>query len=625
MRFLSIAVALVVGTSASAFQPLAVVAPRPTTATTTPSSPHQLSAATVPGAIEGTADNGNVDFPPPLTGFQRTTRALEFYKRVLPVLAAYKAKEVELDLKRKFGTTKVSPQDEEQAWHQLDEWGSQRIADTISEMRGFYVKSGQVISTRVDLFPEAYTSKLQTLQDGLEPMPFELVEKVVRQELLDGAPLSELFASFEPECLGSASIAQVHKATLLDGRTVAVKLQRPNVEPKLLGDVANLKRISKLLAESLPVDYYTIFCELGDALVNELDFLAEAQAMRKIDLAVSHTNDGSVCRDPPVAIPLPVGELVSKRVLVMDFVEGAPLNQLSQRMAERGIEPGSPEAKIAGRRILDSLMSAFGRMIFGAGFIHGDPHPGNIFVGEGGKVSLIDCGQFKALPRPQRVQLAQLVLAVAEYQEATNDNKSQAKKNLAARVRDFGVTFMKGDEENDDLACAVALVLFGDTGLELPGGYSANELSEDSPIKLVTSFPQELVLMGRATVLLKGIAKRLDVPLSLAGRWSDGCNLTVDAASEPVLPLWSKQIVSKGVEKTDIGSTSGKIRFRQIASLFKDYAKGKGKRLAERTANKMPPKVKSQVLEFVVERQERQDANTGSNKKIDIVSTIHNT
>jgi aarF domain-containing kinase len=192
-------------------------------------------------------DAGIVDFPPPLTSMQRTKRAIEFYKRVLPVLAAYKAKELEFKLKK-------TPEEEQQrAWQELDEWGSTRIAETIHDMKGFYVKTGQVISTRVDLFPEAYTSKVQELQDSIEPMPFDLVEKVVSQELLDGAPLSELFSSFDKEPLGSASIAQVHKATLLDGRVVAVKLQRPNVEPKLLGDVANLKRISKALAKSLPV------------------------------------------------------------------------------------------------------------------------------------------------------------------------------------------------------------------------------------------------------------------------------------------------------------------------------------------------------------------------------------
>jgi aarF domain-containing kinase len=550
-------------------------------------------------------------FPPPLTSAQRVARALSFYRRILPVLASYKAKEIEIQLKRQFDKDAVSAEEEAQIWSDLDEWGSEVVASTIKELRGFYVKSGQVISTRVDLFPEAYTSKLAVLQDGLEPMPFEQVEAVVRHELLDGAPLSELFATFEREPLGSASIAQVHKATLLDGRTVAVKLQRPNVEPKLLGDVANLKRISKLLKDSLPVDYYTVFCELGDALVNELDFLAEAQAMRKIDLAVRHTEGGVIDNDAsaPISIPLPVGELVSKRVLVMDFVEGVPLNRLSEKMAEKGIKAGSPESKLAGRRILDSLVSAFGRMIFGSGFVHGDPHPGNIFIGEGGKVSLIDCGQFKALSRPQRVQLAQVVLAVADYQKSSEDStaSADAKRRLAELVREFGVTFLEGYEADDDLACAVALVLFGDSDRSLPGGYSSNELSEVSPLKRVASFPQELVLMGRATVLIKGIAKKLEVPLSLAGRWRDGCTMTVEAASQPVLPLWGKNIVTNDSTSTTAINGETKIRFRQVARLFKDYAKGKGQRLAGRAVNKAPQKLKRQLMNYLVKRQERLD------------------
>jgi len=323
-----------------------------------------------------------VNFPPPLTPLQRVTRAIEFYKNVLPVLAAYKTKELELEWGPKiFGQPKLSDSEQEEIWKDLDEWGSTRIAETIQELKGFYVKTGQVISTRVDLFPEAYTSKLRQLQDGLEPMPFELVKLVVEQELLNGAPLSELFATFDETPLGAASIAQVHKATLLDGRVVAIKLQRPNVEPKLRGDIANLKRISKALRNSLPVDYYPVFCELGDALENELDFLVEAQAMKKIHLAIRNGEGGS-----PVTIPLPVGELVTKRVLVMDFIPGVPLNRLADTMKEKGITPGSPESKLAGRRILDALAKAFGRMIFRAGVMHGDPHPGtSMILGVGGR------------------------------------------------------------------------------------------------------------------------------------------------------------------------------------------------------------------------------------------------
>jgi len=579
---------------------------------------------------ESYSEDATIEFPPPLSPIQRTARALKFYKQVLPVLGAYKAKEIELEVRRKQLKQEISEDEEASIWNEIDEWGSARVADTIQDMKGFYVKTGQVISTRVDLFPEAYTSKLQDLQDGLDPMPFAIVKKVVEQELLDGAPLSELFATFDEEPLGAASIAQVHKATLLDGRVVAVKLQRPNVEPKLLGDVANLKRISKALADSLPVDYYTVFCELGDALNNELNFLAEAQAMRKIDLAISHDEQGQPTQRA-VMIPRPVGELVSKRVLVMDFVEGVPLNKLKQRMKEKGIKEGTPEAKLAGRRILDSLSLAFGRMIFGAGFLHGDPHPGNIFIGEGGKVSLIDCGQFKALPRPQRVQLAELVLAVSDYQDATAlavEQKANAdavakvtksKGRLAKLVKDFGVTVAEENEQDTDLWCSIGLFLFGNADQTLPGNgkYSANELDDNSPIKLVQSFPQELVLLGRATVLLKGIAKKLEVPFSLADKWGPGCALTLEAASEPTLPLWGKETDSVGGEASNgeasVASTPGtatdaeKIRFLQVLRVLKTWGKGKGRRFLERVVTRLPPNLKAQVLDAELRRQERKE------------------
>jgi hypothetical protein len=216
--------------------------------------------------------NACVEFPPALSAPQRVLRALTFYSRVLPVLGAYKIAQVKLERQANAGVP-ASEEKEAAMWKQLDEWGSNRISDTIKELRGFYVKTGQVISTRVDLFPEAYTEKLATLQDSLEPMDADLVEAIVRQELLEGEPLSSLFSSFEREPLGAASIAQVHKATLLDGREVAVKVQRPNVVPMLLGDISNLKSFALRLRESLPVDYYTVFCELGRALEYELDFL----------------------------------------------------------------------------------------------------------------------------------------------------------------------------------------------------------------------------------------------------------------------------------------------------------------------------------------------------------------
>ena len=142
-------------------------------------------------------------------------------------------------------------------------------------------------------------------------------------------------------------------------------------------------------------------------------------------------------------------------------------------------------------------------------------HPGNIFVQEGAKVSLIDCGQVKQISTEYRLQLAEAILLVNEWQETGGSPKLI---EAAQRKMDqFGVTFVEGAKP--EAAAALALLLFGDPDAQMPGGFSNQELSADSPIKAIASFPQELVLLGRATILIKGIAKRLDIKWSLAAKW----------------------------------------------------------------------------------------------------------
>ena len=224
------------------------------------------------------------------------------------------------------------------------------------------------------------------------------------------------------------------------------------------------------------------------------------------------------------------------------------------------------------------------------------------------------------------MQLAKLILQVDEYQKAEGvDDANEAKAKLAGLIRDFGVKLMPEHENDDDLAAAVALFLFGDSDRALPGGYSTSELDEKSPIKLIASFPQEFVLLGRATVLLKGIAKRLDVPFSLAERWSKGCKLTVSAASAPQLPLWGKDVMddrdSGGISSASSRSSmkqsqqggggsdkDKKIEFRQVARLFKAWGKGKARRFIERVVKKLPDGLRAKVLEAELRRMEREDA-----------------
>uniref|UniRef100_A0A7S2N3Z5 Protein kinase domain-containing protein n=1 Tax=Haptolina brevifila TaxID=156173 RepID=A0A7S2N3Z5_9EUKA len=547
----------------------------------------------------------------PLTGPQRVVRALTFWSKVVPILAAYKAVEVTAG-----GKTEKELNDK---YEELHDWGSDRLQGAINELKGFYVKTGQVISTRVDLFPEQYTSKLASLQDDLDALPAEQIKAVVQRELLLGEPLETIFASFEDEPLGSASIAQVHEATLLDGRRVAVKVQRPNAEPKLRGDIANLKSFSKKLSSALPIDYYTVFCELETALNGELDFLAEAQAAMKVFASVSHTCSGDPTA-PAVKVPLPVQGLSSRRVLVMEFVEGTPLNKLADVMEKRGIKPGSPESKIAGVRILEQLTTAFGRMMLGAGFIHGDPHPGNIFVQEGAKVALIDCGQVKQIPQEARLRLAEAILLVNEWQETGGSPRliDAAQEKMAG----FGVTFANGTKP--EAAAALALLLFGDPETPMPGGFSSAELSADSPIKAIASFPQELVLLGRATILIKGISKRLGISWSLASKWKAMANAALECGEDGcMMPTWSavghlpgaKVVASSSAAGGTAALTSSstaatdRLRFREVVSGFAGSAKLLG-RWAVGKAGSMagvvtPPPLKKFAIRIAAERIER--------------------
>ena len=208
------------------------------------------------------------------------------------------------------------------------------------------------------------------MQDALDPVKGDEIKQIVRDELLDGGDLNELFAEFDDEPLGSASIAQVHRATLRDGRIVAVKVQRPGIESKLLGDIANLKNFAKIIADFLPLDYYKVFCELERTLIYELDFLHETQATIKVASAVSHTPSNRP-KIPQVTVPLPIPGLSSRRVIVMEFVEGTALSKIAKKMEMSNVKPGSPESIVLGNTLLNALTDAYGSMIFGSGIIHG--------------------------------------------------------------------------------------------------------------------------------------------------------------------------------------------------------------------------------------------------------------
>ena len=259
--------------------------------------------------------------------------------------------------------------------------------------------------------------ELAGVTDSCDPLPTSLVRAIVTQELLnEDESFEDIFASFDDEPLGAASVAQVHRAVLTKaygGVEVAVKVQRPAIEAKLLGDIAVLKTLAKPLKPFTPVDYYVVCCELEDQLANEFDFVQEGAAMTRISDALALDDDGLPCV-PPVVTPRPIDGLVTKRVLVMEYLKGVPLSRAVEAMRERGIDPDSDEAQLFGRRMLRALTDAFGRTILGTSFFHADPHPGNVFVLDDGRVGLIDFGQVKQIGSRVSQTLSKIMIALHE-------------------------------------------------------------------------------------------------------------------------------------------------------------------------------------------------------------------
>ena len=529
-----------------------------------------------------------VAFPPPITKLERLQRSITFWKTAFPIIVSYYGLMYRLQLQNNIFNNSMTEEQVQTLWDELHNDGASKLAATITELKGFYVKTAQIISTRVDLFPKQYTEALSGFTDKFDPMPASLVKAVIRQELVsnysaaaDNITFEDVFVEFDEIPLGAASVAQVHRAVLSEkygGKEVAVKVQRPSIEPKLLGDVANLRALSKVFRDNpaLPLDYYTVFCELEKQLAGEFNFVEEAAAMEKIAAALGMTPDGKT-RPIPLVIPKPVPGLVSKRVLVMDYLQGLPLSRAREAMIQKGIDPDSAQVKLFGRQLLSALTSCFGRSILETGFFHADPHPGNILVLDDGRIGLIDFGQVKQISKRNRETLGKIMIELDNREGIIMSPEQE--KLVGTLSNELGVEI--NPDAPPEAGAAVAIWLFDGAAEVLPGGYAMGELSPDSPVKELKSFPQDLVLVGRSTILIKGLSSRLGIPWSLASEWA---------------PI-AKDILAKSPNTSGAdlgqGKSRNKIRLR-IRHGYISFQHGFNERLS-RIVRKLPTSVQSRV------------------------------
>jgi ubiquinone biosynthesis protein len=273
------------------------------------------------------------------------------------------------------------------------------------ELGPVYIKLGQLLSTRPDLLPPEYIEALSTLQDEVPPVDWAEVEVVLRKQLRE--PLEETFAAVQYKPVAAGSIAQTHKATLRDGRDVAIKIQRPGLEAVVEQDITLIRLMARLVAQTEFGQYYDIVSiaeEFTQALRTELDFTQEAQYTDQLRKNLSSSRWFDATR---MTVPEINWALTTDKILVMEWLNGVPLLTAT---FENPVFNGDREAEC--EEISTVLLRAFFQQICIDGFFHADPHPGNLFYLNDGRIALLDCGMVGRLdPRTQQI-LLELVLAI---------------------------------------------------------------------------------------------------------------------------------------------------------------------------------------------------------------------
>jgi ubiquinone biosynthesis protein len=293
---------------------------------------------------------------------------------------------------------------------------AQELVTAINDAGVTFVKLGQVLSTRRDLIPEPYLSALASLQSGATTVPWEVIRPAIEAEL--GAPLDTVYGYVDPEPLAAASVAQVHRAALVDGTPVVVKVQRPAARAQVEADVDIIQRLAHraethtrmgrdLRLESMARGFTT-------TLVDELDYRVEARNTEMVRSTLSMIAEADGTSTPPLSVPTVYPQGSGSRLITMDLVDGVPLSRAGERLAALTAEERDDLARL--------LMTTVIEQIIVYGVFHADLHPGNVILREDGTLGLIDFGAVGIVERSRRQHLTALLLAAAsEDDEAATD------------------------------------------------------------------------------------------------------------------------------------------------------------------------------------------------------------
>jgi ubiquinone biosynthesis protein len=295
------------------------------------------------------------------------------------------------------------------------------LADDLEKMGPTFVKLGQLLSTRADLLPAPYLESLARLQDKIEPFSFKEVERIVTSEL--GVRISKAFADFDATPMAAASLGQVHRARLRDGREVVVKVQRPGVREQIAQDLDALEDISAFLDTHTEMgkryEFGNMLLDLRKSLLRELDYRQEAgnlisfrENLKEFQLLI---------------FPAPVEDFTTSYVLTMEFIQGKKITDLSPlRLMETD-----------GSVLADQLFSAYLKQMLVDGVFHADPHPGNVFLTDDNRIALIDLGMVGRIMQGFQENLLRLLLSISE---GRGDETAEISMRMGEPKTDFDET-----------------------------------------------------------------------------------------------------------------------------------------------------------------------------------------
>lgn len=288
---------------------------------------------------------------------------------------------------------------------ELDEAGletvmpkAEELATDLEKLGPTFIKLGQLLSTRADLLPPPYLEALTRLQDRIEPFPYEEVDRIVSGEL--GVRISKAFVEFDPQPLAAASLAQVHRAYMRDGRAVVVKVQRPNIREQIVEDLEALEEFAQFMDAHTELgkryEFGNMLLGLRKSLLQELDFKTEAN-----NLVMFGENLREFER---IVVPEPILDYTTSRLLTMEYIPGKKITDVSPlRLME-----------IDGPGLADELFRAYLQQILVDGVFHADPHPGNVFLTDDERIALLDLGMVARLVTSFHDNLLRLLLSISE-------------------------------------------------------------------------------------------------------------------------------------------------------------------------------------------------------------------